>query len=110
LRAAEQQRADVVRARRRWMREQGLFDPARLVFIETSGNTKMVRFHGRCARGERRVDFEPHGHWKTIVLGALNMALVVRRPNGVSVGRMQAVSDIGRFTATAAGVALSTTL
>ena len=28
----------------RWMREQGMFDPARLVFIdETSANTKMVR-------------------------------------------------------------------
>ena len=36
---AEQQRADVVRARRRWVREQGMFDPARLVFIdETSTN------------------------------------------------------------------------
>src|SRR5262249_12102098 len=30
LRAAEQERADVARARRRWMREQGMFDPARL--------------------------------------------------------------------------------
>jgi len=31
-------------ARRRWMREQGMFDPSRLVFIdETSANTKMVR-------------------------------------------------------------------
>ena len=27
LRAAEQKRADVARARRRWMREQGMFDP-----------------------------------------------------------------------------------
>src|SRR5271165_1364295 len=36
LRAAEQQRADVARARRRWMREQGLFEPARLVFIDES--------------------------------------------------------------------------
>ena len=34
LRAAEQERADVARARRRWMREQGKFDPARLVFID----------------------------------------------------------------------------
>ena len=42
LSAAEQQRADVARARRRWMREQGIFDAARLVFIdETSANTKM---------------------------------------------------------------------
>ena len=29
LRAAEQERADVARARRRWIREQGMFDPAR---------------------------------------------------------------------------------
>src|SRR6202163_932279 len=28
LHAAEQQRADVVRARRRWMQAQGMFDPA----------------------------------------------------------------------------------
>jgi len=34
LYATEQQRADVARARRCWMREQGLFDPARLVFID----------------------------------------------------------------------------
>ena len=53
------------------MREQGLFDPARLVFIdETSANTKMVRLYGRCARGERLVDLEPHGHWKTITFVA----------------------------------------
>ena len=53
------------------MREQGLFDPARLVFIdETSANTKMVRLHGRCARGERLVDHVPQGHWKTITFVA----------------------------------------
>ena len=34
LYAAEQKRADVARARRRWMREQGMFDPAQLVFID----------------------------------------------------------------------------
>src|SRR5437660_9585780 len=33
LRASEQQRPDVARARRRWMREQSMFDPARLVFM-----------------------------------------------------------------------------
>jgi transposase len=53
------------------MREQGLLDPARLVFIdETSANTKMVRLHGRCARGERLVDYVPQGHWKTITFVA----------------------------------------
>src|SRR6516225_3477285 len=62
LRAAEQQRADVARARRRWMREQGMFDPARLVFIdETAANTKMVRLCGRCRRGERLIDHVPQG-------------------------------------------------
>src|SRR5215831_14066595 len=71
LRAAEQERADVARARRRWMREQGTFDPARLVFIdETSANTKMVRLYGRCARGERLVSHVPQGHWKTITFVA----------------------------------------
>lgn len=50
-----------------------MFDPARLVFIdETSANTKMMRLHGRCARGKRLVDHVPHGHWKTITfVGAL---------------------------------------
>jgi transposase len=71
LRAAEQERADVAQERRRWMREQGMFDPARLVFIdETSANTKMVRLYGRCARGERLVGHVPQGHWKTITFVA----------------------------------------
>ncbi len=61
----------MARARRRWMREQGLFDPARLVFIdETSANTHMVRLHGRCGRGERLVDHVPQGHWKMITFVA----------------------------------------
>src|SRR5262249_26454810 len=33
LRAAEQHRADVARARRRWLRQQGFLDTTRLVFI-----------------------------------------------------------------------------
>jgi hypothetical protein len=49
------------------MREQGMFDPARLVFIdETSTNTAMVRLRGRCSRGERLIGRVPQGHWKTI--------------------------------------------
>ena len=56
LRAAEQQRADVARARRRWMRAQGMFDPAHLVFLdETAANTKMMRVGGRCP-ARREVD------------------------------------------------------
>src|SRR5665647_1963985 len=72
LRAAEQERADVARARRRWIREQGMLDSTRLVFIdETAANTKMVRLSGRCPRGERLVGRVPHGHWKTITSAAL---------------------------------------
>jgi transposase len=64
-------RADVARARRRWMREQGMLDPARLVFIdETATSTNMVRLRGRCLRGERLVASVPHGHWKTITFVA----------------------------------------
>ena len=45
------------------MREQGMFDLARLVFIdETSTNTAMVRLRGRCPRGIRLIDHVPHGH------------------------------------------------
>jgi hypothetical protein len=34
LQAAEQKRKDVARARRKWIREQGFLDPAKLVFID----------------------------------------------------------------------------
>ena len=71
LRAAEQERADVARARRRWMREQGMFDPARPVFLdETATSTNMVRLRGRCPRGQRLIAHVPHGHWKTITFVA----------------------------------------
>jgi transposase len=79
LYATEQKRAEVVRARRRWMRGQGMFEPARLVFIdETSTNTSMVRLRGRCPRGERPIGYAPHGHWKTLtfVTGLRQRAMV----------------------------------
>jgi len=67
LRAAEQQRKDVAQARRKWIREQGLLDPARLVFIDETGvNTNMVRLYGRGPRGVRLVDHVPFGEWETI--------------------------------------------
>jgi len=67
LRAAEQHREDVARARRKWIREQGLLDPAHLVFIdETSMNTSMVRLYGRSPCGERLVDHVPFGNWETL--------------------------------------------
>jgi transposase len=50
------------------MREQGMFDPARLVFIdETSTSTKL---RGRCRRGRRLISRVPQGHWKTITFVA----------------------------------------
>jgi transposase len=71
LQAVERQRADVVRARRRWMRERGMFDPARLVFIdETAVSTNMVRLRGRAPRGVRLIGDVPLGEWKTITFVA----------------------------------------
>jgi DDE superfamily endonuclease len=35
-----------------------------------SANTKMLRLYGRCVRGERLVDHQPQGHWKTITFVA----------------------------------------
>src|SRR5215469_1496997 len=65
--AAERKRDDVVRARRRWVREQGLLDPAHLIFIdETAVSTNMVRPNGWSPRGERLVGHVPMAHWKTM--------------------------------------------
>jgi transposase len=67
LRAAERQRADVARARRRWIREQGFLDPAHLVFIdETAVTTNMLRLNGWNPRGERLISDAPMGHWETV--------------------------------------------
>jgi transposase len=67
LRAAEQDRADVARARARWKRYQPSLDPARLVFIdETWAKTNMTRTHGRSLRGKRLVAKVPHGRWRTL--------------------------------------------
>jgi transposase len=69
--AAERQRADVARARRRWMREQGMLDPARLVFIdETAVSTNLVRLRGRAPRGDRVIGTVPLGAWETITFVA----------------------------------------
>jgi transposase len=49
------------------MREQGLLDPARLVFIdETALSTNMVRLRGRGPRGVEVIGRVPHLEWKTI--------------------------------------------
>lgn len=57
----------MAQARRRWIREQGLLDPARLVFIdETAFTTNMVRTNGWSPRGERLVGDVPMGKWETV--------------------------------------------
>ena len=43
-----------------WMREQGMFDAARLVFIDDIRQYQVMRL-GRCVRGERLVDHVPQG-------------------------------------------------
>jgi transposase len=66
LYAAEQRRPDVQERRELWSKQMPGFDPHRLVFLdETWAKTNMTRLHGRAPRGERLVDYTPHGHWKT---------------------------------------------
>ena len=53
------------------MREQGTFDPARLVFIdETAVSTNLARLNGRAPRGERVIGSVPLGTWETITFVA----------------------------------------
>ena len=81
LQAAERKRADVARARRRWIREQGFLDPAHLVFIdETAVTTNMLRLNGWNPRGERLVSDAPMGHWETVTfIAGLRQTGVVAR-------------------------------
>jgi transposase len=66
MRAAEQDRPDVKRARTLWRRQQGDWDVRRLVFIdEMSLNTKLARLYGRSPRGQRCLSAVPHGHWRS---------------------------------------------
>lgn len=71
MRASEQDRPDVARARRAWRQRQRKkrFDPARLVFLDEAGaKTNMTRLRGRAPRGERLHAKAPHGHWKTTTM------------------------------------------
>jgi len=71
LHASEQEREDVARARRRWIREQGLLDSTHLIFIdETSVNTNMTRAYGRGLEGERVICRVPFASWKTLTFVA----------------------------------------
>jgi len=66
LRAAEQDRPDVAKARAEWRESQPTLDPGRLTFIdETWTKTNMIRLYGWAEVGHRLVDAAPHGHWNT---------------------------------------------
>jgi transposase len=69
----EQQREDVVEARRQWAAAQLNLDPDRVVFIdETWAKTNMTRTYGRSPRGQRLVESVPYGRWETTTfLGAM---------------------------------------
>jgi hypothetical protein len=65
LRAAEQQRPDVQEARQNWPNVVLERQAERLIFLdETWFTTAMSRLYGYALRGERLVDYVPHGHWK----------------------------------------------
>lgn len=71
LRAAEQDRADIVEAREAWRASQPDLSPEHLVFIdETGAKTNLVRLFGRAPRGQRLVAPVPHGHWMTTTFAA----------------------------------------
>jgi len=46
-------------------------DHFRLVFLdETGAKTNMTRLYARSKKGERALDYAPHGHWSTTTLVA----------------------------------------
>ncbi len=62
----EQDRADVLKRRRKWGESQVDLEPERLIFIdETWASTDMTRRNGRARKGERLRAGIPFGHWKT---------------------------------------------
>lgn len=66
MKASEQDRPDVAKARRKWELQQAGLDPDRLVFLdETWTKTNMTRPRGRSPCGTRLTAKVPHGHWKT---------------------------------------------
>ena len=57
--------------RRAWCEKLAKVDPRRLVFLdETGAKTNMTRAFARARKGERAVDYAPHGHWNTTMLVA----------------------------------------
>jgi transposase len=64
LRAAEQDREDVARARAAWRVDLAGIEPGRLVFVDETGiDTRMTRTHARAGRGRRAAGRVPWGRW-----------------------------------------------
>ena len=81
LKAAEQNRTDIIIAREMWRTGSVSIDTARLVFIDESGaKTTMTRLYGRGFGGGRVYDRVPHGHWKTTTMIAAIGIEGVRAP------------------------------
>ena len=61
----------MIEARDQWRSRTNEVDPARFRFIDESGaKTNMVRFCGRCPRGQRLLAKAPAGHWQTTTMMA----------------------------------------
>ena len=75
LKASEQDREDVKKAREEWKARQVNLDMQRLVFLdETGAKTNMTRLYGRAMHGERCYDSTPDGRWeRTTLLSAIRV-------------------------------------
>lgn len=57
--------------RQAWHARLAQVDHCRLVFLdETGAKTNMTRLYARAKKGERALDYAPHGHWSTTTLVA----------------------------------------
>ena len=69
LRASEQEREDIIRARAEWAEFQKTVDPNRLVFLDESGiKTNMIRLYGRALHGKRCYDSAPNGQCEAMTV------------------------------------------
>ena len=65
--AGEQDRPDIARKRRQWIKHQGRVDASCLVFLdETWTKANMAPLRGWSLSGTRLKAKVPHGHWKTM--------------------------------------------
>ena len=69
LKADEQRRGDIAKAREQWQARQPLMEASQLFFVdESAAKTNMVRLRGRSKGGRRCYCFAPYGHWKTTTM------------------------------------------